>query len=218
VRAALPAPRFDPLVLDDLAEGFAGDTGAREHAEGLRFEGVDLTGADLTAASFSECVLDGVVLERAQLRAAAVVESRLERLDVPGLSAPRSRWRSIELASSRLGSAELYESTFEQVRISDCKLGYVNLRGATLRDVLFERCTIDELDLGGATGSRVAFTDCDVRSLEVPGARIQDLDLRGAELHVLGGLDGLRGVALTELQLSLMLPLFAEHFGVRILG
>ena len=101
MRAALPAPRFDPLVLDDLAEGFAGDTGAREHAEGLRFEGVDLTGVDLTAASFSECLLDGVALDRAQLRAASVVDSRLEKLDVPGLSAPRSRWRSVELASSR---------------------------------------------------------------------------------------------------------------------
>lgn len=218
MRAALPAPRLDPLVLESLLEGFAGDIGAREHAEGLRFDGVDLSGADLTAASVSECLLDGVALDRAQLRAASVVESRLERLDVPGLSAPRSRWRSVELMSSRLGSAELYESTLEQVRIADCKLGYVNLRGATLRDVLIERCTIDELDLGGAIGARVAFVDCDIRSLELPSARIDDLDLRGAELHVLGGLDGLRGAALTELQLGLMLPLFAQHFGVRVLG
>ncbi|KQQ03943.1 MULTISPECIES: pentapeptide repeat-containing protein [unclassified Rathayibacter] len=218
MRAAISAPRLDPLVLDDLAEGYAGDTGAREHAEGLRFTDVDLSGVDLTASSFSECVLDGAALDRAQLRAASVVESRLERLDVPGLSAPRSRWRSVELLASRLGSAELYESTFEQVHLADCKLGYVNLRGATLRDVVFERCTIDELDLGGASGSRVAFVDCEIRSLELPNARIDDLDLRGAELHVLGGLDGLRGAALTELQLSLMLPLFAQHFGVRVLG
>lgn len=218
MRADVPPPRLDPLILESLAEGFAGDIGAREHAEGLRFDGIDLTGADLTAASLSECLLDGVALDRAQLRAASVVETRLERLDVPGLSAPRSRWRSVELVSSRIGSAELYESTLEQVRIADCKLGYVNLRGATLRDVLVERCTIDELDLGGASGARVAFVDCEIRSLELPSTRVDDLDLRGAELHVLGGLDGLRGAALTELQLGLMLPLFAQHFGVRVLG
>ncbi|WP_230673735.1 pentapeptide repeat-containing protein [Rathayibacter sp. Leaf248] len=218
MRAAIPAPRLDPLRLDSLAEGFAGDLGAREHAEGLRFDGVDLTGADLTAVSISECLLSAVVLSGAQLRAASVVESRVERIDVPGLSAARSRWRSVELLGSRLGSAELYESTLEQVRIADCKLGYVNLRGAALRDVLLERCTIDELDLGGATGARVRLVDCDVRSLELGGARLEHLDLRGAELHVLGGLDGLRGAALTELQLSLMLPLFAQHFGVQVLG
>lgn len=45
MRAAIPAPRLDPLVLDDLAEGYAGDTGAREHAEGLRFTDVDLSGS-----------------------------------------------------------------------------------------------------------------------------------------------------------------------------
>ncbi|PPG48050.1 MULTISPECIES: pentapeptide repeat-containing protein [unclassified Rathayibacter] len=216
MRDATAPPRLDPLLLDGLAEGCAGDTGAREHAEGLRFTGTDLTGTDLTAASFSECVLAGVVLDGAQLRAASITESRLERLDVPGLSAPRSRLRSVELLASRLGSGELYESTWEQVRVADCKLGYLNLRGATVRDVLLERCTIDELDLAGATGTRLRLVDCDVRSLDLSRARIEHLDLRGAGLHVLTGLDGLRGATLSELQLSLLLPLFAEHFGVRV--
>ena len=56
MRAALPAPRFDPLLLDGLAEGYAGDTGAREHAAGLRFDGVDLTGADLSGADLTTWV------------------------------------------------------------------------------------------------------------------------------------------------------------------
>ena len=66
--------------------------------------------------------------------------------------------------------------------------------------------------------SSLSRANAELERVEGMDARIDDLDLRGAELHVLGGLDGLRGAALTELQLGLMLPLFAQHFGVRVLG
>ena len=59
MRDATAPPRLDPLLLDGLAEGYAGDTGAREHAEGLRFAGTDLGGlyanlADLQQVSGNE--------------------------------------------------------------------------------------------------------------------------------------------------------------------
>jgi uncharacterized protein YjbI with pentapeptide repeats len=209
-------PRLEPVALVDLAPGYAGDLGARESVEGLAFEGVDVSGSDLAALAARECSFSEVALSDADLRASTFVACTFDRIDAPVLRVARGRLRNVEFALSRIGSGELYETTFESVRFTDCKLGYLNLRGATMTDVLFERCTIEELDLGGANGTRIAFENTAVESLELAHARFTDLDLRGADLHVLTGLDGLTGATMSELQVSLMAGMFAHHLGIRV--
>lgn len=45
-----------------------------------------------------------------------------------------------------------------------------------------------------------------------PGPRNGVGQIRCMPSHVLGGVEGLRGAPLAEVQLGLLLPLFAEHF------
>lgn len=204
------------MRLDHLVEGYAGDPGPHESCDGLRFVDVDLTGRDLTGAMFTECELVGVRANEAQLRASRLVETRLERLDAPVLHSSRTTWHEVRLESSRLGAVEMYESELRNVAITGCKLSYLNLRGANLRDVLFTDCVIDELDLDQATAERVAFHDCRIDTLQVHGARLTDVDLRGADLSVVGGLDSLRGAVIDAEQLLMLASAFAQHLGVRV--
>jgi hypothetical protein len=63
---------------------------------------------------------------------------------------------------------------------------------------------------------RVAFTATPVRLLDVARANLTDVDLRGAELADIRGIDSLRGTTMTEYQLAQLSPLFAAYLGVTI--
>ncbi|WP_433875709.1 pentapeptide repeat-containing protein [Sinomonas atrocyanea] len=210
------APRLDPLRLDGLDTGFAGDIEPGGRTEGLAFEGTDLAGLALEGTTFAECSFRDVAAHDADLRSASFLDCRLERLGAPRLAAPRSRWRGVEVEASRIGSAELYDGELRGVVLRGCKLGYVNLRGASLQDVLFADCAIDELDLGGARATRVAFEDTTVESLDVTHASLTDVDVRGARLHRVAGVDGLRGAILSSMQAVELAELMAAQLGIDV--
>ena len=112
-----------------------------------------------------------------------------------------------------LGAAELPEADVRTLAIAGSKLDFVNLRSAQIRDVEFVECRIGELDLGQAQLERVAFRDCVVEHLRLDGARSRSLDLRGAALGVLSGLDSARGVLISGLQATELAEQFAAHLG-----
>lgn len=210
------SPKLDAIVLVDLTDGDPESLEARESYDGLRFVSADLSGRALAAASFSECEFLDLSANGCDLRSASFVETRVERLDAPTLTAPRSRFRDVVLQGSRIGSAEFYDVSWQSVHVSNCKLGFVNLRCAELRDVLFTDCTIDELDLGAATAHRVSFVNTTITSLDVTRARLEHVDLRGAELSSLTGIDGLRGATVNPYQVADLATMFARHFGITI--
>jgi uncharacterized protein YjbI with pentapeptide repeats len=140
----------------------------------------------------------------------------LERVDVPVVRGVRGRWRDVEVRDARLGSAELYESTWDRVHLVGCKLGFVNLRGAELRDVLFTDCTVDELDLVQARATRVAFAGTRVRRLDVQASTLEHVDLRGADLDEVAGVRSLAGATVTPEQLARLAPLLAEGLGIAV--
>ncbi|WP_336854362.1 pentapeptide repeat-containing protein [Sinomonas albida] len=209
-------PRLTELRLAGLVPGYAGDIAAGERAEGLAFDGADLTARRLVGAAFVECSLADVSAHEADLTGASFVETRIERLGAPSLSAPRSRFRDVELEASRIGSAELYDSTWDAVVVRGCKLGFVNLRAAKLTDVLLVGCTIEELDLGRATATRVAFEDCTLDSFDVTAAELRHVDLRGARLGRVGGIEGLRGATVNPYQAAELAEIMAEHLGISV--
>ena len=182
--------------------------------EGARFSGLDLSGLDLTDSGFLECELDGLTLGEAQLRGSRVVESLLTASFAPILLASRSTWRDVRIERPRWGSAELYDSELSAVHIVGGKIDYLNLRDARLTNVLLEGCTIGELDLRRTRLSRVALRDCTIGSMELDRASAKDVDIRSSQFSVVNGLDGLRGVTIDELQLSLFAPLLAQHLGI----
>ncbi|QAY60147.1 pentapeptide repeat-containing protein [Microbacterium protaetiae] len=217
-KPALAAPSIAPLELRDLDDGDVARLEAHGMVDATRFEGGDVSGDDLSGLAFSECELISVTAHETQFRAARFVSTRLERMNAPVFLAARSTFRDAEIVRSRMGSMELYESDVQEVTISGSKLGWVNLRAARLRDVRFTGCTIDELDLSGAQLARVAFEDCVVETLRLDGARLTHVDLRGLDMHVIAGVEGMRGATLSHTQATLMAPLFAEHLGIKVDG
>lgn len=208
------AARINDIHLPELAEGFAGDLGAHEKVDGLRFAGTVLDGLDLAGVSLSECKLDGVSAHETDLRASTLVDVAIDRLNAPILSAPRSTWRNLVVMGSRVGSAELYESTLRSVHFVGCKFGYLNLRGSSFLDVRFSDCVIDELDLGGATAERLDFQTTETRVLDVTRARFTNIDVRELQFRQVNGLEGLRGATMSELQVAELAGVFAAHLGI----
>lgn len=217
-RPPSPAPRIDPIVLPDLVDAEADDLGAHTSVEGLRVSGVNLDGRDFTETSFHECELVDVSAHEAVFRAGRFVDTTLERVTAPVLTAPRSHFRDVRVGRSRIGSAELYQSGWQSVEFVGCKLGYLNLRGSELRDVRFTDCAIDELDLAGARVTRMSFPGSQLGTLDVTGSTLVDADLRGLEPTRIVSLEGLAGAILDHDQVARLAPHFAERLGIRIEG
>ncbi|MGO3429636.1 MAG: pentapeptide repeat-containing protein [Cellulosimicrobium funkei] len=209
-------PAIDPVVLDDLQPGDAYDLGAEADLEGFEITDLRLDRLDLHGATVFSTRLDQVRADEADLGAVTLTEVVLGRLDVPVVRGTRGRWREVEVLGARLGSAELYESSWAGVRFVGCKLGFVNLRGASLRDVVFTDCTIDELDLVASDALRVAFEGTRGRRLDVPGATVAHVDLRGAEIDELGGIESLRGSTIDSMQLARLAATFAHSLGITV--
>jgi uncharacterized protein YjbI with pentapeptide repeats len=215
---ATQAPSFD---FDDgvLADLVAGDL---EMFEAGRFEGVDyaplavedwnLDGGD----TIDGCRFTGTTVGSWSARGAHIVESVFSGADITVASAARSGLRDIVIRDSRFGSVEAYDASWRGIRFTRCKLGFVNLRGAELLDVAFVDCTIDDIDLMGSKARRVAFDGCRVRSLNATGAALADVDLRGAIVDAVTGLEGLRGATISLEQLQLMAPALADLAGIRV--
>ncbi|MCX7521406.1 pentapeptide repeat-containing protein [Microbacterium sp. STN6] len=215
-RTTTLAPRIDPVRLSGLVDDDGAELGhSAFQEEGKRFSGLDLTGRDLSDATFSECEFIDVSLHQADLQRASVIETTMERVNAPVLSAARSRFRDVVVSGSRIGSGELYDASWQSVRVENCKLGFLNLRGARLLDVLFVDCVIDELDLGGAKAKRVAFAGTSVASLDVTQAELKNVDLRDAQLHAIRGImPGLRGATMSSVQVAQLADTFAAHLGI----
>lgn len=64
----------------------------------------------------------------------------------------------------------------------------------------------------------MAFEDCTVETLRLDSARLSLVDLRGLDMHVIAGVEGLRGATLSHQQAVLMAPVFAQHLGVTVEG
>lgn len=212
----LTAPVLDPIHLTHLTPGDAYDLEPDAQLDGLEIADLDVGALELNGASLVTCALRRLRADEADLRSATLVESVAEGIDIPVVRGSRGRWRDVEVRSSRLGSAELYESTWSSVHLVGCRLGYLNLRGSRLTDVAFTDCTIDELDLGEATVVRLALADTRLTRLDVRSATLTHVDLRGADLSELSGLDHLRGATISTLQLQQLAPLFAASCGVEV--
>lgn len=214
--AQVQGPRLGEQRHLGLAAGDEKEIRQTAQADRIILEDADLSAADLSGGRLTECVLRSVTMGDADLTAASIVESSWERVNSPHLKAPRSTWRDVVLQDSRLGVAELHDAGISAMVVRGCKLDLVNLRNAVFTDVLFEDCAIGELDISGARANRVKFSDCTLGTLEARDARLKDVDLRGAALHRLVGLAGLKGALISPGQLLDLAPSLAQHLGLEV--
>ena len=81
---------------------------------------------------------------------------------------------------------------------------------------MFEGCEIDSLDLRGADLEAVTFIDSGVDELNVAGSTLAGVDLSGARLSTLVGVESLRGAIIGHSQLVDLAPLLAAQLGLEV--
>ena len=210
-------PPLDPdLRLDDLEPVDGDRLVARADLAGVRLAGVDLADRDLTGLQLSEVALEDVRADGSVLRSAVISEATIERLDAPVLDAARSRWRTVVVSDSRVGSLAAVEVDLDVVRFERCRIGFANLRGATLTDVALVDCAIDELDVSGATITRLAMPGSSIRALSIGDATLAHVDLSGAEFDDVDDVASLRGATLASDQLFALRGRVAGALGIRL--
>jgi uncharacterized protein YjbI with pentapeptide repeats len=73
------------------------------------------------------------------------------------------------------------------------------------------------MDFGAARLHTVSFVDCGVQELNVSEATLVKVDLSGARLKTLIGIENLRGAIISHEQLLDLAPLLAAQLGVTVL-
>jgi uncharacterized protein YjbI with pentapeptide repeats len=210
---ARPASR---LPLPDLTD-FDGDLlkPGRDY-DAIAFTDRDFTGQDASDARFLECRLERCCLEGLSMSRSRVVDCLLAEVYGASVDFADSLWRDSQMTGGRLGALVLAGATWTRVRVRGVKLGFVNLAAARLEDVVFEECEIGGMDARAAQLRSVAFVDCTVQELNVTEATLSKVDLSGARLRALVGVEGLRGAIINHEQLLDLAPLLAAQLGVEV--
>lgn len=214
----MPRPHDPPsaLVLGGLAPYDGTPLQPRDDHDDTLFDSADLSDRVADGASFLGCRLAGCRADGLRARRARFVDTELRGLQAATLDLAESTWRDCILADCRLGAVTASRAQLSRVRVRGGKVDFVNLRGARLLDVVFESCVLGELDAGDAELVNVSFVDARLDVLRLSGSTADRLDLRGARLSALHGLDNLRGTVVTTSQLLDLAPALAAHLGITV--
>jgi uncharacterized protein YjbI with pentapeptide repeats len=188
----------------------------RADYDGIVFTDLDLAGQDARDARFVECRLERCNLDGARLPRVRMLDSQLVEVRGASIDLADSTWRDSSLEGARLGALALTGAAWTDVRVERCKLGFVNLADSRLENVTFSGSAIETLDLRLAQVRAVSFVDCSVDELNVSGATLAQVDLSGARLRSLVGVESLRGAIVSRGQLADLAPLFAEQLGIEV--
>lgn len=206
--AHVSLPELKPFGSDRLE--------ARSDHDAVDFVDLDLSGRDASDVRFLQCRLLRCSLDGVSLRRARVVGSLLADANATSLDLSDSTWREAEISGGRLGAVSLAGASLTGVRVRGGRYGFMNLSGAHLQDVVFEGCEIGSLSARSAQLRRVTFVDSTVDELDIAGATLTEVDLSGARLRSLIGIESLRGAIIGESQLQDLAPLLAEQLGLQI--
>ena len=204
------------VPFSDLARFEGGLLEPRRDYDAIDFVDRDFTGQDASEARFLECRLQRCCLDGLSMQRARVVESLLSEVHGASVDLSDTVWRDSGIAGSRLGAVKLAGATWTGIRVRGSKLGFVNLSGARLEDVVFEGCEIGTLDVRAAQLRSVGVVDCTIDELNVAGATLSKVDLSGARLRSLIGVESLRGAIVSQAQLHDLAPLLATELGLEV--
>lgn len=208
------APQIDPIRHGQLDAGEPDRLVPNADLHTAAFTHVVTPSLTMRAATLDTCRLEDISARETDWSATRLRETTVDRMDSPVVRAARTVWRDLHVRDSRLGSVEAYDARWSSVHFIDCKLGYLNLRGAELLDIAFTGCVIEEIDLEQTTARRVRFSDTRLSRLTVQQGTFDHVDLRGADIAEIDGLDSLRGVVISPRQLHDLAPVLAAERGV----
>jgi uncharacterized protein YjbI with pentapeptide repeats len=184
--------------------------------DAIHFAEQDFSGQDASDARFLECHLERCGVEALTARRVRFIDCLVTEIHGASVDFRDSTWRDSHLAGGRLGALILAGATWKCVRVKGMKLGFVNLAGGRLEDVVFEGCEIGSLDLGAAHAQTLSLVDCTVAELNVAEATLAKVDLSGARLKSLVGIENLRGAIISHEQMIDLAPLLAAQLGVEV--
>jgi uncharacterized protein YjbI with pentapeptide repeats len=143
---------------------------------------------NLARANFSDAILDGQSLERANLAYADLRRARLSRCAWDGAVLERADFRGATLDNVRFQGANLRHANLEgvdlrHVNLNRANLAYARLAGATLsRGRLTAGTILIGADLSGADLRDAHLTEADLSGANLTGADLSGADLRNAVL------------------------------------
>jgi uncharacterized protein YjbI with pentapeptide repeats len=204
---AQPAPpdldRFDGDRLE----------GGRDY-DSLLFADLDFTGQEAADARFLGCRFERCCVEGLSLRRARLIDCFLVDLHGASFDAADSVWRDCQMNGGRVGALALAGTSWTSVRVSGARFGFLNLAEARIGDSLLEACVVGSLDLRAAQVRSLALADCAVEELNVTEAALSRLDLSGARLKGLVGVENLKGAIISQQQLLDLAPALAAQIGI----
>jgi uncharacterized protein YjbI with pentapeptide repeats len=184
--------------------------------DAIAFTDLDLSGQNAGNARLLDCALVRCRADGLRLRRARLVETLVTDLQATTIDLGESTWRDSLVTGGRIGAAAASSAKLTRVRLRGVKLDFLNLRGATLQDVVFEDCLLGEVDATDATLTDVDFSGGRLDTFGVRGATLARVDLSGATLQTLNGLDNLRGAIVSPAQVLDLAPLLADHLGLEV--
>jgi uncharacterized protein YjbI with pentapeptide repeats len=210
-----PTPEHE-ISLPDLT-GFEGERleSGRVY-DATDFLDLDFTGQDASDARFLECRLQRCCVDGLSMRRVRVVESLFVEVHGASVDFTDSTWRDCHISGGRLGAMTLPGATWTGIRVRGSKLGFLNLAGARLEDVVFEDCEIGGFDARAAQLKSIGFVNCTIDEVNVAGATLSKVDLSGAKLRSLVGVESLRGAIVSHEQLVDLAPLLAAELGLEV--
>lgn len=185
--------------------------------DGVLFSDLDFSGQDGSDVKFLECHIERCGVDALTLKRARFIDSLVTEIHGASLDLGNSAWRDSHIVGGRLGVLTLTGATLRSVRVKGMKLGFLNLAGSRVEDVVFDGCEIGAMDVGAARLHTVSFVDCTVQELNVSEAALVKVDLSGARLKSLIGIENLRGAIISHEQLLDLAPLLAAQLGVAVL-
>lgn len=200
----------------DLTHAMAADVAAEDTREGERIVARGVSELDWCRLTVIECEVLLSDVEVLRLPDARVIETLLTTPLVAALVAPDSDWRSVHVADGRIASLDLSGAQLRDMTLSGVRIGYLNLRSAQASDLTFIKCRIDTLDVTAGQMSRGVFVECQIGELLIQHAQLCEVDLRGAAVDRIEGVEALRGTTIGSDQLLLLAPLLADALGIDV--
>ena len=197
--------------------GELGPTGEQGRAGELGLTGKQGLTDEIDArhAHLDECTIADLSLDRLDLGGAVLADVSICALTAAVVRAREGRWRNVAVEGGRIGSLDLSDADLTMVELRGVRIDYLSLASATVADLRCVDCTFGAIDAPDARMERVAFEGCRADELDSRGLRATDTDMTGLDIVTITEPLGLRGVTLSEAQVSQHAFAFAAALGIR---
>ncbi|MER7345384.1 pentapeptide repeat-containing protein [Streptomyces aurantiacus] len=217
--AQRPRPQRDlaDLPYAHRLEPFAGEPAREGDYEAAHFDGCDFEELDGGSALFAESAFSSVTFTGGRYRRARFDDVWTHQVRWVGTDLAETAWTDCESGAGLLAGVELFGAQLRRVTFHHCKFDSVNLRAAALRDVTFVDCLLRDVDFGGAGLTRVAFPGTTLDRVRFDNVKADRADLsEAASLSIASGLEAMRGVTISALQLLELAPALADIVGLEV--